>query len=82
MATFIFKESPEIKNKKLENCFLFGNLSCSFDAGFSKIMLVTITNFTFDLCLVIQHEIFNISFVFFVRATEIYLRQAFMISYD
>ena len=36
-------------------------------------------NFAFDFCLVIQREIFNISFVFFVPETENYLRQVFMI---
>ena len=44
------------------------NLSGLFDAGFLKIILVTITNFAFDFCLLIKHEIFNISFAYFVTA--------------
>ena len=47
--------------------------------GFSKNNSRDYYNFAFDFCLVIQREIINISFVFFVPETEIYLRQVFMI---
>ena len=44
---------------KLKRKNLF-SVRCSFDSGFPKIMLVTITNFAFDLCPVIpQHESFK-----------------------